>query len=116
MMEQELSGSVNLLPLFDAYTFGFGRHLEPILNGTQEQAVFRPQGWISPVVLVDGCVAGTWKHARRRSDTLVSVRMFNRTGAPVKRRIEEEVRRMGAFLDSGITLEYEQPGTSPGGG
>ncbi|WIM97927.1 winged helix DNA-binding domain-containing protein [Actinoplanes oblitus] len=51
--------TVHLLPAFDPYTVGALRQLEAISSGPRS-AVSRPQGWISPVVLVNGRIEGTW--------------------------------------------------------
>jgi hypothetical protein len=53
---------VNLLPLFDAYVLGLGRDLEPLLPKSYQRRVFRPQGWVSAVVLVDGVIRGVWEY------------------------------------------------------
>ena len=107
MQSLEAPSSVNLLPLFDAYTFGFGRDLDPILPKTHETRVFRPQGWITAVVLVNGCVAGVWEHKTRRSQAMVKVRMFASPTASVEQGIEAETERFGTFLNSNISLGYE---------
>ncbi|WP_328466677.1 winged helix DNA-binding domain-containing protein [Actinoplanes sp. NBC_00393] len=52
--------TVHLLPAFDPYTIGVLRQLESVSSGPKA-AVSRPQGWISPVVLVNGRIEGTWE-------------------------------------------------------
>ncbi|MEU4428560.1 crosslink repair DNA glycosylase YcaQ family protein [Actinoplanes sp. NPDC024001] len=52
--------TVRLLPAFDPYTIGVLRQLETVSSGPRA-AVSRPQGWISPVVLVNGRIEGTWE-------------------------------------------------------
>ncbi len=70
-----------LLPYFDSFLLGHGdrgRLVPPRHYGK----VYRPQGWVSPVVLIDGQVAGVWAHARRGGRLAVSVTGF---GGPVRR-------------------------------
>jgi hypothetical protein len=70
MQSLETTGIVRLLPLFDAYTLGLERDLEQLLPRAYKNQVFRPQGWISAVVLVDGRMKGVWdikSDARKRS-------------------------------------------------
>jgi Winged helix DNA-binding domain len=38
---------------------------EAVLSGALKGYVYRPQGWLSPVVLVDGRMEGVWRHERR---------------------------------------------------
>jgi hypothetical protein len=37
---------------------------EAVLPGALKGYVYRPQGWLSPVVLVDGRMEGVWRHER----------------------------------------------------
>ncbi|SNT36148.1 Winged helix DNA-binding domain-containing protein [Asanoa hainanensis] len=50
-----------LLPAFDPYITGSTRQLERIGAAGHKAAVSRPQGWISPTVVVDGWVRGVWE-------------------------------------------------------
>ncbi|HEX9989011.1 MAG TPA: winged helix DNA-binding domain-containing protein [Chloroflexia bacterium] len=109
MQEHELSGSVNLLPLFDAYVLGGGRDIEQLLPKAYKSRVFRPQGWISAVVLVDGYMKGVWEHKSQRGQTIVKVRMFSPSSltASVRNGIEAEAERLSAFLNAKVIVEYE---------
>jgi len=110
MQNLELTGSVTLLPLFDAYVMGIGRgpDIEPLLPAAYQRQVYRPQGWISAVVLVDGFIKGVWEYKIRRSQTIVKVRMFSSLTASVKRGIESEAERLSAFLNTEVVLENEE--------
>ncbi|MEV4534653.1 winged helix DNA-binding domain-containing protein [Asanoa sp. NPDC049518] len=50
-----------LLPAFDPYITGSTRQLEQIGAAGHKADVSRPQGWISPTVVVDGWVRGVWE-------------------------------------------------------
>jgi hypothetical protein len=101
------SGLVNLLPLFDAYLLGLGRDREPILPTAYKSQVFRPQGWISAVALVDGYIQGVWKYKARRSQTTVTVRLFSPLTASIRQGIEAEAERLGVFMNTPVVVEYE---------
>lgn len=103
----EMSGSVNLLPLFDAYVLGLGRDVKPLLPKTYQSQVFRPQGWISAVILVDGYMKGVWEYNIRRSQIIVKVHMFSSPTASIRKGIEAEAERLNAFLNTKVVLEYE---------
>jgi hypothetical protein len=107
MQRSETPGAVRLLPLFDAYALGLGRDLEPLLPRAYKSQVFRPQGWISAVVLVDGYMKGVWEYKIRGSRTIVKVHMFSSPTALVRRGIEAESERLGAFLNSQVVLELD---------
>lgn len=52
--------TVHLLPAFDPYTVGSLRQLDRVVSGDNSARVSRPQGWISPVLVVDGRIDGVW--------------------------------------------------------
>jgi hypothetical protein len=54
----EPAGAVRLLPAFDHYVVAAPRDADAVLPAAQRARVYRPQGWLSPVVLVDGRMAG----------------------------------------------------------
>jgi hypothetical protein len=109
MQQHELAGAVRLLPLFDAYVLGLGRdrELEPLLPKAYQRQVYRPQGWISAVVLVDGYMRGVWEYTSGNSQTSVKVRMFASPTAAVRQGIEAEAERLGVLLNTRVVLAYE---------
>ena len=60
--------------------------------------VYRPQGWIAPVVLVDGRVAAVWEHAREGNRLRVMVTKFGPISRRITAGIREEARDLGHFL------------------
>ena len=46
--------SVRLLPAFDQYVVAATRHAEQLMPGPFKDRVYRPQGWLSPVLLARG--------------------------------------------------------------
>ena len=107
MQRLETTGAVRLLPLFDAYVLGLGRNREPLLPKAYVSQVFRPQGWISAVVLVDGYMKGVWEYQSQRSQTIVQVHLFSPPMAAVQKGIEAEAERLSAFLNTKVVLEKE---------
>jgi uncharacterized protein YcaQ len=106
---QKAPQSVVLLPGFDPYVIAASRHSQYILPKEYKTRVFRPQGWISPVVLIDGHMAGVWEYDKQRGQIVVKVSVFTPPGASVKQRIDSEVTRLGAFLgiESSVTYANE---------
>ena len=103
----QMSGEVRLLPLFDAYTFGLCRDIETLLSRAYKNLVFRPQGWISAVVLVNGCIQGVWEYKTQRAQTTIKVRMFATPTTSLTESIEAESARLSAFLKTKVVLEFE---------
>ncbi|WP_054812499.1 DNA glycosylase AlkZ-like family protein [Nocardia arizonensis] len=70
--------SVHLLGPFDQYILGPGTSDTALLPTAHRSKVSRTAGWISPLVLLDGRVAGTWELA----DNEVVVTAFDDTKIP----------------------------------
>jgi DNA glycosylase AlkZ-like len=87
---------VRLLPFFDSYLLGHKSHRNVVGPG-EHRRVYRPQGWVSPVLLVDGRVAGVWSYARKGGRFAARVTPFSplsrHTSAALRARAEE----LGAF-------------------
>ena len=99
------TGVVRLLPMFDAYTHGL-LDFDPLLPSAFRSLVFRPQAWISAVVLVDGRIRGVWEHKIKKSRTLVTVRMFAPPTAKIRKAIIAEAERLNGFLDTTVAVEF----------
>jgi hypothetical protein len=67
---------VFLLPGFDPYVLAPISHRDEIIPAGRVAAVSRSAGWISPVLLVDGRIAGTWEPSADRGTTTVTVTPF----------------------------------------
>ena len=89
LAKQQSSASVKLLPAFDPYLMGHDSR-EHLFEAQYSARVSRVAGWISPVVLIDGRVEGTWTHQVKKKDLLISIEPFTRI--PVKRKPEVRER------------------------
>jgi hypothetical protein len=67
--------SIRLLPSFDSYLLAH-REKDHLLSAKHYKLVYRNQGWISPVVLIDGAVAGVWSHKLQNKRLLVEIEPF----------------------------------------
>jgi len=94
---------VRLLPNFDSYVMGF-RPRDLLVPKNHLCLVFRPQAWVSPVILVDGRAAGTWELQKGKTNKL-HARLFTRLSEVQKSELKEEVDRLGGFLERRLTVE-----------
>jgi hypothetical protein len=108
MQSLEPAETIHLLPLFDAYTIGIPRDHEPVLSQVHKSRVFRPQGWITAVILINGSMQGVWRYATRRSQTIVKVSLFCPSTAGIRKGIEAEMERLRDFFNTNVMLEYEE--------
>jgi hypothetical protein len=96
---------VRLLAGFDVYVAGT-RPRGSLVDKRFEDRVFRKAGWISPVVLADGVVAGVWGHERTGGRIQVTVEPFRRLSAAHQRQVGEEADRLGSFLGAPAQVSY----------
>jgi hypothetical protein len=110
MQELEPTGEVRLLPAFDVFTVGLarGKDLEKLFTLEQQKKIYRPQGWVSAIVLVDGSIKGLWEHKVNRSALSVTVDLFSPISERIKEGIAVEAGRLGKFLNSNVQLKFKQ--------
>jgi hypothetical protein len=89
---------VRLLPYFDTYLLGHKerRHL---VAAEHHASVYRAQGWIAPVVLVDGRVGGIWSQRREGSRLQVQVQALAPFPPRLLSGIQEEAQDLARFLE-----------------
>jgi hypothetical protein len=103
----ERCGSVRLLPAFDQYVIAASPHVQNLISGGHRKDIFRPQGWVSPVLLVDGRIDGIWSYQRNGRRLAVRIRPFVRLTRRVRGAVEVEAQRLAKFLDSELELKHE---------
>jgi DNA glycosylase AlkZ-like len=100
------AGTVNLLPAFDQYVVAAPRDGSPVLDGERKGRVYRPQGWLSPVLLVDGRIEGVWRHERKGGQVTVVVEPFGDVADHVRAGAEAQAQRLAAFLGGELELSW----------
>lgn len=105
---REPRGAVRLLPAFDPYVIGSARDVPAILDPEHRPRVHRPQGWISPVLLVDGRIEGVWgyEHKQAGGRLKVAIEPFGELPGTVRDGAEVEAQRLAAFFEGELTLEW----------
>ena len=104
------SRAVRLLPAFDQYVVTATRQAEHLMPGPFKARVYRPQGWLSPVLLVGGRMDGTWRQEAKGRRLLVTIEPF--TGprpAWARRAAEAEAERLAAFTGGELELRWADP-------
>ncbi len=92
-------GIVRLLPSFDPFLLGH-RDRDHLVDRAHYKQVYKDQGWLAPVVLVDGRVAGTWSYERQPRKLGVDVRMFAAFSRETRTKAKEEAHDLSRFLEA----------------
>jgi hypothetical protein len=103
----EPDGAVRLLPAFDHHVVAAPRDSDAVLAAPLRERVYRPQGWLSPVLLAGGRMAGVWSHERQGDRVVVTIEPFSPLGRAAKATAEAEAERLVAFLGGPLELSWE---------
>ena len=100
--------TVRLLPNFDPYLLAHAdkNHL---VTSRYYKRVYRQAGWVSPVVLLNGRVIGTWSYARRGKRLSLEVTPFENFSSLTRTRVEEEAAGLGGLLETPYEIKFRQP-------
>jgi hypothetical protein len=98
--EEDVKGTVLLLPYFDAYTVG-SHPRSRLFPGKAATRALAPSGQAGnyPVLLIDGVVAGVWHQRRSGRQIEVTVEPLTRLTAGQLRALEDRVERIGEILE-----------------
>ena len=86
--------TVRLLGGFDQWVMGPGTDDPHVIPAGRRAAVSRTSGWIVPLVVRGGVVAGTWSLDADR----IEVEWFKESGKPPSAALEKEVDRLAGLL------------------
>jgi len=95
------SEAVRLLPGFDAYVLGPGTDDGRVVSPARRAAVSRQAGWISPVIVARGVVAGTWELDRGTA----RLSWFREAGRVPRRMLDAEVARLSTIVGRDLLAE-----------
>jgi Winged helix DNA-binding domain len=95
-----------LLPGFDQWVIGASRTAPALLDPAHKARVYRPQGWVSPVLLVNGRMEGVWKHERKGARIVVEVEPFGELPAWARKQATAEAGRLAQHLGGDLELTW----------
>jgi uncharacterized protein YcaQ len=100
-----VKASIRLLPSFDSYLLAH-REKDHLLSAKHYKRVYRNQGWISPVVLIEGAVAGVWSYKPQGKRLSVEVEPFGKLSKAKREGIEQEAESLASFFESDLELKF----------
>jgi hypothetical protein len=98
--------AVRLLPAFDQYVIAATRQPGLLPSAEVRPRVYRSQGWISPVLCVEGRMAGVWRHERKGKRLVVELEPFRALPKWALAAAEAEAERLAAFLGGELEVRY----------
>jgi uncharacterized protein YcaQ len=98
--------TVRLLPAFDPYVIGSTGHVVNLMPGDHKARVHRGQGWVSPVLLVNGRMDGVWRQERKGRRLLIEIQPFVKIPKRARRAAEREAELLAGFGGGGLELTW----------
>ena len=98
--------SVHLLPYFDVYLLAH-RFKEHFLKPQFYKRVYRNQGWISPVVLINGEIAGVWSYKLSQRALQIEVELFARVGPRARKQIKECAAELAELFQCSLAFSFK---------
>jgi uncharacterized protein YcaQ len=98
--------SIRLLPHFDAYLLAH-REKDHLLSAQHYKRVYRNQGWISSVVLIDGAIAGVWSYKLQGNRLGVEIEPFGKLNKAERAGIEREAESLAQFYDGNLDVKFK---------
>jgi hypothetical protein len=99
------TASVRLLPHFDPYLLAH-REKDHLLEKKNYKRVYRNQGWISPVVLIDGEIAGVWSYQPSGRQIEIAVELFKPISKNTRAQIEDQAMALGEFFERTPSISF----------
>jgi hypothetical protein len=98
---------LRLLPYFDPYMLAHAdkNHL---VHSHHYKRVYLNQGWISPVILLDGRVIGIWSYTRQGKQLSFEIEPFQKFSKTIRAKIEEEAASLGSFLEASWEIKFRK--------
>ncbi len=94
---------VHLLPSFDDFLIGYKDRIASI--STADSTRLRTGGMPNQVIIINGCVIGTWTRTLKRQGTLVEATLFRRLRTSEMDGLEAAAKRYGNFIGQTATLK-----------
>jgi uncharacterized protein YcaQ len=96
---------LRLLPHFDPYMLGHAEKTH-LVDPSCYKRVYRNQGWISPVVLLNGRVVGIWSYNRGGRCLSLEIKPFENFPRMIRTKIETEAASLGDFLETAWEIKF----------
>jgi hypothetical protein len=99
---------VRLLPAFDQWVVCASRRVPALSDPKYRQRIYRLQGWVSPVLLVNGHMAAVWKHEHKGRIVSVEIEPFAKLPRWTRTHIAAEAERLAAFVGGDLKLTIQR--------
>ena len=105
LAEAKPASTPTLLPSFDTFLLAHAVK-DHLVEPRFYKRVYRNQGWLSPVVIVNGRIVAVWFLEERAKSFTVDVQPFSTLDAKVRRGIGQEAEALSLFLGERCDVQF----------
>jgi hypothetical protein len=100
---------VRLLPAFDPFLLPRQTRGYLVRSDQEYNRIYRPQGWITPVVLQGGRAVALWPWKRKGSRLEITVEPLEPLRGPTRTALEREAKALARYLGAELNLVLTRP-------
>ena len=89
---------VHLLPKFDPYIMGYKNRQRLILVEHEKRVYWSTRGEVSPSILLNGQIIGTWGHKAEKGKVRITLSLFEKTDKALLDVIRQEAEKLACFI------------------
>jgi hypothetical protein len=104
------NSNLRLLANFDVFLLAHAEKSH-MVHDRHYKLIYRNQGWISPVILLDGRVVGTWSHKVAGKKLAIVLKPFSKLPKSLHPQIGAETERIAKFVGARV---HHRPGLDVG--
>ncbi len=90
--------AVHLLPKFDPYMMGYKNRLRLISPKYEKKIYWGTRAEVSPAILVNGRIIGTWSHKEEHDAITLTLSLFEKTDKVRLREIRRNAESLARFI------------------
>jgi hypothetical protein len=102
-----LSSRVHLLPAFDEYLMGYKDRSALLDEQHVNKVMGVGNGQVSPTIIIDGKVEGTWKRTVKKDKVMIETHCFRQQSKAIKNGIEEAAHGYASFLGLAAAVAHQ---------
>jgi hypothetical protein len=99
------SDTISFLPHFDNYLLAH-RKKEHLVPAKHYKSIYRIAGWVTPTILHNGKVIGTWEYKEKNGITTIRMKLLGKQPKELKYKVKNESLLLSSYFDSKIRSSY----------
>lgn len=102
--------TVHLLPKFDPYIMGYKKRQRLIPAEHEKKAYWSTRAEVSPAILVNGRIVGTWNHKEENDRITIALSLFEKANKSLGNTIKQQAGKLARFIsgkDPDIVFQHD---------